>query len=159
MTARATPKSTTPELPIYVSNAYGLSANRRFVGNELQSALTDILGYDDLDLVIEIIAHRNEITTTNHAQIGPSGDIGQLLTREEREAVLRQQNYKHKTAKLAPRVDREEPQFPHVYKAHNARNTLSFGGRKYVLPEGHERKEHEVPDPRRRNELAQFLTN
>ncbi|KAI9770001.1 MAG: hypothetical protein M1840_003712 [Geoglossum simile] len=113
-------------------------------GNELQSALTDILGYDDLDLVIELITHRNEITTAKHAPTGSSGGIlGQLLTREEREAALRQQNYKHKTAKLAPRVVREEPQYPHVYKAHNARNTLSFSGRKYVLPEGHERKEHE----------------
>ncbi|KAH0543705.1 hypothetical protein FGG08_002021 [Glutinoglossum americanum] len=108
--------------------------------NDLQSTLTDILGFDDLDLVIELITHRNEITS---AKNGSTDVLGQLLTRTEREAALRRQNYEHKTAKLAPSTDREGPQYPHVYKAHNAGNTLSFGGRKYVLPAGHERKEHE----------------
>ncbi|KAI9786247.1 MAG: hypothetical protein M1839_007658 [Geoglossum umbratile] len=113
-------------------------------GNELQSTLTDILGFDDLDLVIELIAHRNEITSAKYAPAGPSSSIlGQLLTREEREAALRQQSYEHKTAKLAPRVDREGPQYPHVYKSHSAGNSLSLSGRKYVLPEGHKRIEHE----------------
>ncbi|KAH0556380.1 hypothetical protein GP486_005698 [Trichoglossum hirsutum] len=114
--------------------------------NELQSTLTDILGFDDLDLVIELIAHRAEITPVKHASSGSiDGVLGQLLTRKEREAALRQQNYEHKNAVLAPSVDRREHQYPNVYKAHSAGSMLSYNGRKYVLPAGHKREEHEVP--------------
>ena len=107
--------------------------------------LTDILGFDDLDLVIELISHRHEIATTQKAPPNPANDVAnRLMTREEREAALLQQDYEHKHATLAPRVDREGPQYPHIYKAHNAGNKLAVGARKYDLPLGSERKDHDV---------------
>jgi antiviral helicase SLH1 len=112
---------------------------------ELQSTLTDIIGFDDLDFVIELISHRKEITealpfSTNKDE----GIFGKLQTKRQREEALRRSDYEHKHATLGPIIDRDGPQYPHVYKAHSAGNTLDSRGRKYALPMGSERKEHEV---------------
>ena len=115
--------------------------------NEIQSGLIDIIGYDDLDLVIELIARRKELVQArkiSETQRIDNHMLAKLQTRQERELALRQKDYEHKHAPLAPSINRSEPQYPHVYKAHTAGNTLSVGGRKYVLPLGSERKEHEV---------------
>lgn len=115
------------------------------VEEELQSTLTDIFGYDDLDLVIELISHRKEITSAAPPALNKSmGGVGKLLTKHQREEALRQQDYQHKHASLGPNLHRDEPQYPHVYKAHSAGNTLDSRGRKYALPMGSERTEHEV---------------
>jgi antiviral helicase SLH1 len=112
---------------------------------ELQSSLTDIIGFDDLDFVIELISHRKELTSSPPPRSGPAdGVLGRLQTRRQREEALRRQDYEHKHAVLGPSLDRDGPQYPHVYKAHTAGNTLSVGGRKYALPQGSERKDHEV---------------
>lgn len=112
---------------------------------ELQSTLTDIFGYDDLDLVIELISHRKEIASAAPPSITKSvGSVGNLLTKHQREEALRQQDYEHKHASLGPNLHRDEPQYPHVYKAHSAGNTLDARGRKYALPMGSKRIEHEV---------------
>lgn len=112
---------------------------------ELQSTLTDIIGFDDLDLVIELISHRKELSSLPLPTSKPAdGIFGRLQTRRQREETLRQQDYEHKHAKLGPSLDRDGPQYPHVYKAHSAGNTLSAGGRKYALPQGSERRDHEV---------------
>jgi len=106
-------------------------------------SLADIIGFDDLDFVIELIAHRKEMLTFRDQSIKhTNGVLDRLQSRQEREEVLRRQDYEHKHAILAPTLDREGPQYPHVYKAHNAGNTLATGGRKYALPVGSERKEH-----------------
>ncbi|KAI6880595.1 Sec63-domain-containing protein, partial [Hortaea werneckii] len=47
----------------------------------------------------------------------------------------------HKTASLAAAQNRGGEQYPHVYKAHDAGNTLSSHGKKYALPMGSERIE------------------
>jgi antiviral helicase SLH1 len=113
--------------------------------DELQSTLTDIIGYDDLDLVIELISHRKEITSAAPLATNKSGGvIGNLQTKRQREEALRQQDFEHKHAALGPSLLRDEPQYPHVYKAHSAGNTLDSRGRKYALPMGSERVEHEV---------------
>ncbi|KAI9760134.1 MAG: hypothetical protein M4579_001854 [Chaenotheca gracillima] len=108
---------------------------------ELQATLADILGYDDLDLVIDLIGHREDVIAP------PSSEIdhvtGKLLTKREREDALRRQDYEHKHASLAPTLNRDGPQYPHVYKAHSAGNVLSTGGRKYGVPDGSQRTEHE----------------
>jgi antiviral helicase SLH1 len=141
------PKIVHPRIAFLLLTRACPRANRCSADNELQSTLTDILGFDDLDLVIEIITHRTEITSGRHASAGSiNGVLGQLLSREEREAALRRQNYEHRNAILAPRMNREgAAQYPHVYKNHSAGNMLSYNGRKYVLPAGHKREEHEVP--------------
>jgi antiviral helicase SLH1 len=113
--------------------------------NELQMSLADIVGFGDLDFVIELIAHRKDIL----AQTAPpekhkDGILSQLQTKEEREAALRQQDYNHKRSSLAPAFDRSGPQYPHVYKAAGAAsgNTLDVSGRKFALPVGSTKTDH-----------------
>ena len=115
--------------------------------DELQVSLADILGYDDLDFVIELITHRKDITAPkNQDASSVNGISGRLQTRQQREIALHRQDQSHKTAALGPAQNREELQYPHVYKAHSAGNTLSSGGRKYGLPEGSKKIEHEKYD-------------
>lgn len=119
----------------------------------LSSQLTDLVGFDDLDFVIELISHRDDILAGIAPQNGGQGNgpAGpRLLTRSEREEALRQQDVRHKTAALGP-TRSKEPVYPHVYKAYSAGNALSFAGKKYGLPPGSERKifekyeEYEIP--------------
>lgn len=112
--------------------------------DRLQAGLADILGFDDLDFVIEIIAHKQALLPA--PQTGHSGSghvLGRLRTKREREAALRQQDFDHKNALLAPALDRTEERLPHVYKSHSAGNVLDAAGRKHVLPTGSSRIDHE----------------
>ena len=112
--------------------------------DELQMSLADILGYDDLDFVIELITHRKDITAPKDQDASSvNGIYGRLQTRQQREIALHRQDQSHKTTALGPAQNREELQYPHVYKVHSAGNTLSSGGRKYGLPEGSKKIEHE----------------
>ena len=112
--------------------------------DELQLSLVNLIGFDDLDFVIEIIEHRGEIIATDSKAIAPAnGVLLHIQTKEEREAALRQQDFEHKTATLGPALKRDGPEYPHVYKAHSAGNTLDVRGRKYGLPLGSQKFEHE----------------
>ncbi|KAJ5101298.1 hypothetical protein NUU61_003520 [Penicillium alfredii] len=107
--------------------------------DELQMSLAEIVGFDDLDLVIELIAHRAEILSDKPTRGGPQTDGlmgGMLQTRAERELALRQHDYEHKTAPLMAAQTRSEPVYPHVFKMHDSRNLLAAGGKKYGLPLG-----------------------
>ncbi|KAG9240989.1 Sec63 Brl domain-containing protein [Calycina marina] len=113
------------------------------VEEELQSTLTDIVGFDDLDFVIELIANRKTlIAPSPFAAAKDEGIFGKLQTKREREEALRKRDYEHKHATLGPSLDRDGPQYPHVYKAHSAGNTLDHRGKKYGLTVGSERTEH-----------------
>ena len=114
--------------------------------DELQMSLADILGYDDLDFVIELITHRKDITAQEDQDASNMNGIYRLQTRQQREIALHRQDQSHKTSALGPAQNREELQYPHVYKVHSAGNTLSSGGRKYGLPEGSKKIEHEKYD-------------
>ena len=115
--------------------------------DELQISLADILGYDDLDFIIELITHRKDITAPKDQDASSvNGIYGRLQTRQQREMALQRQDQSHKTTALGPAQNREELKYPHVYKVHSAGNTLSSGGRKYGLPEGSKKIEHEKYD-------------
>ena len=115
------------------------------VEEELQSTLTDIVGFDDLDFVIELISNRASLTAPSPFAIKKDeGIFGKIQTKREREEALRKRDYEHKHATLGPSLDRDGPQYPHVYKTHAAGNTLDHRGKKYGLPVGHERTEHHV---------------
>lgn len=105
---------------------------------ELQIQLTDLVGFDDFDFIIEILGHRSEIVSAVNNQNQASSSGPRLLSRAQREENLRRQDQAHKSATLAP-AHAKEPQYPHVYKAYNAGNTLSSAGKKYGLPVGSER--------------------
>ena len=111
---------------------------------ELQMSLADIIGLDDLELVIEIIAHRRGIFNPDLQETkGRDGVFSRIQTKQEREETLLRRDQEHKNVKLAPALNRDGPDYPHVYRAHNAGNTVAAGGRKYALPSGSERTEHE----------------
>jgi antiviral helicase SLH1 len=112
--------------------------------NELQGQLTDLVGLDDLDFVIELLSRRNEIASSTSLSATPSRDASgpRLLTKAQREEELRRKDFQHKTATLAA-ASAKEPTYPHVFRAHSAGHTLSYMGNRYALPAGHQRIEHE----------------
>ena len=106
---------------------------------ELQMELTDLVGFDDLDFIIELLANKDQVVASIAAQSQPAQASGRkLLSKAQRDEQLRRQDYEHKNAALAPSFAREV-QYPHVYKTHSAGNTLSYAGKKYGLPAGSER--------------------
>lgn len=112
---------------------------------ELQSILTDLIGFNEFDFIIELISHRKEISTPS----APPGErdgifTGKLQTKREREEALRQADLAHKTAKLGPALNRDGPTYPHVYMAHVAGNKLDSKGRAYGLPVGAVRREERL---------------
>ncbi|KAK5128381.1 hypothetical protein LTR85_003049 [Meristemomyces frigidus] len=104
---------------------------------ELQMTLADILGFEELDLVSDVIGHRKQILS--QPVKAPSG----LLSRAERDARLRQADFEHKSAALSAPQIRSGEQYPHVYRSHDAGNMLSSHGKKYALPVGSERVEQD----------------
>jgi len=111
--------------------------------DELQSQLTDLVGFDDLDFVIELLAHRKDVVRPVAAAPENSQPTGhKLLTKAQREEALRQKDFRHKTAALAS-ASAKEPQYPHVYRAYSPGNTLSSSGKRYALPVGSTRHEFE----------------
>ncbi len=115
---------------------------------ELQSTLTDMIGFDDLDLVTELISHRKDVLALSSSGTKTEQTDGlfegKLQTRRQREEALRRADFEHKNAALGPAINRDETMYPHVYKAHSAGNTLDSRGKKYALPVGSERTEHLV---------------
>lgn len=116
------------------------------VDDQLQSSLADMLGYDDLDLVMELIQHRPEIIAccarVSAVQEGGGEDaLLKLMTPEQREEALRQADIEHKSRPLGPKLTDPSINYPHVYRAHEAGNTLSAFGKKYSLPLGSTRKD------------------
>ncbi|KAK4193859.1 putative helicase [Podospora australis] len=112
---------------------------------ELQSLLTDLVGFDDLDFVIDLASHRAEIVAAMaSASLADSGhgDGPRLLTKAQRAEALRRREREHKATPLAAAREKEED-YPHVYKAYSAGNTLSHSGHKYKLPPGSIREEFE----------------
>ena len=113
--------------------------------DELQMMLADMLGYDELDLVAEIIGHRQELlqTPSHPTSSQANGVTPRLLSKQEREDALRRADFDHKTKSLGATVDRSSTQYPHIYRSHEAGNTLSAHGSKYTQPIGSERKEYQ----------------
>lgn len=138
-TAVSTHRDGLPAETLQLQILEALKSNQR--EDELQSLLTDLVGFDDLEFVIELISHREEIIVAmnqaeeTHAEDQP---MGRLLSKAERESRLRKQDLIHKTAALGP-ATAKEPQYPHVYKSFSAGNSLNHAGKRYALPVGSER--------------------
>lgn len=107
---------------------------------ELQSHLTDLIGFDDLDFIISILAEKDKIIASQSANHQPDLSGRRLLSKAQRAEALYRQDLDHKAAPLATSLTREA-QYPHVYKSYSAGNTLSTSGQKYGLPVGSERKQ------------------
>jgi antiviral helicase SLH1 len=112
--------------------------------DELQMLLADILGYEELDLVADVIAHRLSILEQPSSNNLPrSGVFSRLQTKAQREETLRRTDLEHKNASIAPAMSRTGPHYPHVYRSHESGNTLSAFGKKYALPFGTQHHEYE----------------
>ncbi|KAK3353002.1 Sec63 Brl domain-containing protein [Lasiosphaeria hispida] len=114
---------------------------------QVQSALTDLVGFDDLDFVIELLSHRDEIIASVVAGQGREEGLElepgmRLLTKAQRQEALRRRDQEHKAQPLAAALSKGE-EYPHVYRAFSAGNTLSHLGKRFALPVGSERKEFE----------------
>ena len=107
-------------------------------------SLANILGYNELDFVIELIAHRRQVPATEfHESSLANGVLSRLQSKKQRDQSLQHQDHTHKIGSLDPAQSYNSHQYPHVYKAHSAGNSLAVGGRKYGLPDGSTRSEHE----------------
>ncbi|KAK8931903.1 putative helicase mug81 [Metarhizium anisopliae] len=109
---------------------------------ELQSHLTDLVGFDHLDFVIDVLSKKDVLVAGSQGRDEKHPTSRRLLNKSEREAALRRQDFEHKTASLSP-ASKKEPHYPHVYRSYQAGNTLSFAGKKYGLPVGSERRQFE----------------
>ncbi|KAL2023073.1 hypothetical protein VTK56DRAFT_3983 [Thermocarpiscus australiensis] len=112
---------------------------------ELQSSLTDLVGFDDLDFIIDLVSHRSEIVaamTSESLRDAQTGQGPRLLTKAQRQEALRRRDLDHKAIPLAAAREKEED-YPHVYKTYSAGNTLSHTGARYKLPVGSQRMEFE----------------
>ena len=70
--------------------------------DELQMSLVEIVGFDDLDFVIELISHRKEILSDQSTSMKQTdGLFANLQSREEREKTLRRQDMEHKHTSLS----------------------------------------------------------
>jgi antiviral helicase SLH1 len=105
---------------------------------ELQSGLVDLVGLDDFDFIADLLAKKDEILVEIPVARGAGAaqhESGKkLLSKVQREEALRQQDRMHKSQPLSSAQSRE-PQYPHVYKSYEARNTLSISGQRYALPQ------------------------
>ena len=107
-------------------------------------SLADVIGYDNLDFVTDVITYRQELLPPKTYTLErANGTLGRLQTKQERNSLLRRQDEAHKHAALSGSQSRQNPQYPHVYQTHHASNTISASGRKYGLPVGSVRKEYE----------------
>jgi len=111
-------------------------------GNDeaLQAALADILGYEDLDLVIQLIVHRRDIIASarsNEPVPGGAEDVMlRLMTKQQRDEALRLADLEHKSRPLGPKLADKTENYPHIYRAYSPGNTMSSFGKKYSLPVG-----------------------
>ena len=109
---------------------------------DLQSTLTDVVGYEDFEFISELITNRRELASVDGVSSSTTnGFHDQLRSRQQREQDLQQGSFAHKTTILREGIKREEPQYPNVFKQYHAGNTLGIGGKKYALPTGSKREE------------------
>src|SRR5437867_593428 len=100
-----------------------------FYGKDLLADSDD--DEEDSELTEDMIRHRRDIvgstTAAGNEAAAPQGNLrgARLLNRSERDERLRRMDEAHKSAPLRPQSYSSEPQYPHVYRAHNAGNTLN----------------------------------
>lgn len=96
---------------------------------ELQSALFDVLGFEELDLIAKIVQNRN-LLLKEPEQKDPA-----VLSPEERVQRLMMNQERRKNEKLAPRAV-APGQYPHVFKKQDVGNVIAITGKLYLLPSG-----------------------
>lgn len=118
--------------------------------DDLQMLLVDLIGYNDLDSITEMIKQRHELTRNLlvHGQEShvpdlparPQNAMDSLMSKQERHRQL-ERNSKRPLFTGEQKVFEQE-QYPHVYGASSGLSLNMFGTR-FALPEGSVREEHE----------------
>lgn len=104
-------------------------------------SLAEIIGFDDLDFVMELVSHRKDILKEPE---GPVVNGRRLLSEREQQEALQRADREHKSRGFGPKLASEALDYPHIYRAHEAGNSLDSFGRKYKLPPGSTREEKKV---------------
>lgn len=112
---------------------------------ELQSALFDILGFDEFDLISKIVQNRQNllepvVSLSNGCNSNMAKDPA-LMTPEERVAQLLANQEKRRNERLAPAVTKKG-QYPHVFKKQDVGNVVAITGKLYLLPAGTTRESY-----------------
>ncbi|KAK6456949.1 DNA-directed DNA polymerase [Scheffersomyces xylosifermentans] len=107
------------------------------VGDEqLQSALFDILGFEEFELISKIVQNKHLLLSS-----GDNDDEEpKLLTPAERAQLLIDNHRNSKNQKLAPKSLRQ--QYPNVFKNADVSNMVAITGKKFSLPVGTTRESH-----------------
>lgn len=107
----------------------------------LQGQLFDILGFEELDLITKLITSRDEIIKQyddqNELKLKPSNPHG-LMSLEQIKAKIEENKRKAKEQPLEKLQSVNN--YPHVFRAHDAGNIVSFTGKAYTLPAGSTRE-------------------
>ncbi|KAK6462530.1 DNA-directed DNA polymerase [Scheffersomyces coipomensis] len=124
---------------------------------ELQSALFDILGFEEFELISDIIRNQESLRNSNET----NNDYG-LLTTEQRVQMLLDNKEQAKNQKILPKSSLQR--YPHVYKVEDAGGgMLSITGKKYALPIGTTRESHatyeEIIIPHSTKEQNRWITD
>ncbi|ODQ80809.1 hypothetical protein BABINDRAFT_127355 [Babjeviella inositovora NRRL Y-12698] len=115
--------------------------------DDLQSSLFDLLGFDEFDLISWIVQNKQGILEARRdLNIDAREDLDlrtpQLMTPQQRDDQLRENHLRTKNQTLLPRSTNQE--YPHVFRAYDAGNTLSVTGKKFALPIGTTRQSLET---------------
>lgn len=95
---------------------------------ELQSALFDILGFEEFELISKIIQNKSAVLDE------PTEDSS-ILTAEDRVKQLITARERGKNEKLAPKIT-SRGEYPHVFKKPEVGNVIAITGKLYSLPAG-----------------------
>lgn len=103
-----------------------------------------LYGHDlDVDLSTDLSPVIENGTTSIDSHSHEPVESLQLHTPLERQQALQRLDHDHKNAPLRQAQSRED-QYPHVFKSHETGHTLAHSGRRYGLPLGSQRAEHEL---------------
>lgn len=97
---------------------------------ELQSALFDVLGFEEFELISKIVQNKHLLLEEEEQVKDPA-----FLTPEDRVQQLMANQERRKNEKLAPRLV-APGQYPHVFKKQDVGNVIAITGKLYLLPVG-----------------------
>lgn len=100
-------------------------------GEQLQSALFDVLGFEEFELISKIVQNKHLLLE----EVQPQQKDPTLLTPEERVHQLMANQERRKNEKLAPMM-KARGQYPHVFKKQDVGNVIAITGKLYLLPAG-----------------------
>lgn len=128
----------------------------------LQGQLFDTLGFDEFDLISKLATSKAEILKQydemNKKKEIKSKKSSQLMTVDQIKAKVAENAKRAREQPLAK--EKSVNNYPHVFRAHDAGNMLSFTGKSYTLPAGSMRESFEkyeeviIPKSEKRNSSA-----